>query len=230
MKKKRVGDWILLDTEDAPSFLQYAERTKKGSDGYRHYNKSIFSKVILPYCKKTEMRTAIDIGSSYGFFGEGLAQNFKTVRCFEVIPFVRECCEYNLRSFENVKVFDAGLGSSIGVMDINFYPYYTGHSSVEKAESFKQTSHKIPCPIVPLDLFKYEEVDFIKIDVEGFELEVLRGSVETIRNNSPLILVELLKSQSNAIYNVMMVQKFMSNLDYELVHTHEDDYLFAKKV
>lgn len=36
-----------------------------------------------------------------------------------------------------------------------------------------------------------QQIDFIKIDVEGFELNVLKGCVETIKKHAPLLLIEL---------------------------------------
>jgi hypothetical protein len=44
---------------------------------------------------------------------------------------------------------------------------------------------------VPLDLLAFSDVKLIKIDVEGHELEVLRGGIETIKaNNYPPIIFE----------------------------------------
>ena len=42
-----------------------------------------------------------------------------------------------------------------------------------------------------IELKDKDRIDFIKIDVEGFELKVLNGGRETIRKHKPLLLVEL---------------------------------------
>ena len=55
-----------------------------------------------------------------------------------------------------------------------------------------ETVEQITVKAAPLDaiLPKNFQVDFIKIDVEGGELQVLRGGFETISRNQPLIIFE----------------------------------------
>ncbi len=50
--------------------------------------------------------------------------------------------------------------------------------------------------------------DFIKIDVEGMEVEVLNGAVETIRKYSPIVSAEVAE-------NEVQIDKFMSDLGYK---------------
>lgn len=50
-----------------------------------------------------------------------------------------------------------------------------------------------------LDSFALPRVDFIKIDVEGMEIEVLEGATATIREHKPLLLVEIIKSDQPRI-------------------------------
>src|SRR5690606_11886840 len=74
---------------------------------------------------------------------------------------------------------------------------------------------EVPVRIAPLDSRGLDEVDFIKIDVEGHELAVLRGASKTIEENRPVILVEV-KPENEA-----EVQTFFSDRDYVEVNIGE---------
>ena len=71
---------------------------------------------------------------------------------------------------------------------------------------------------IKLDHFK-EEVDFIKIDVEGMENLVLEGSEKLIVNYRPFLFIELFKSKLD---NVI---KFFKNKDYSIHSTGRNAYI-----
>ena len=50
-----------------------------------------------------------------------------------------------------------------------------------------------------IDEYNFPRTDFIKIDVEGMELEALDGADKTIKNNRPVLLIEKIKSNSGEI-------------------------------
>jgi FkbM family methyltransferase len=68
---------------------------------------------------------------------------------------------------------------------------------------------KIVANIVSIDSLALD-TSFLKIDVEGFELNVLRGAKETIQRNRPIIVVEINDSESFKDIN-----KFLSSLSYK---------------
>jgi hypothetical protein len=83
-----------------------------------------------------------------------------------------------------------------------------------------------------LDSFQLPEVNLIKIDVDGMELEILKGAVETLEKYQPVIVIEEL-IMSNGLPNHDGV-KFLSDLGYEAVFKIESqkthrDYIFVKK-
>ena len=53
--------------------------------------------------------------------------------------------------------------------------------------------------MVHLDAFNFPRLDLLKIDVEGMELDVLAGAARSIAERRPIVLVELLKSDANAL-------------------------------
>jgi hypothetical protein len=68
-----------------------------------------------------------------------------------------------------------------------------------------------------LDYFEFEDISFIKIDVEGFELEVLEGSIKTINENRPIINLEYHKeADANLLF------KFIDNINYTIIYLDYD--------
>ena len=76
-------------------------------------------------------------------------------------------------------------------------------------------------PLITLDDFDFgEEVKFIKIDVEGMELCVLKGSSELIRKYHPYIMVESFSKQSRQVKN------YLNSFGYSCVQLDDSNYLF----
>lgn len=99
------------------------------------------------------------------------------------------CGTVALNSIENLAVYNMGLGSSNTIMSVPVVDY-------SKAQDFGMISlHPRndagnDIPVISLDSFGLNRLDFLKIDVEGMEIEVLRGSMELIRTHRPWCWIE----------------------------------------
>ena len=78
--------------------------------------------------------------------------------------------------------------------------------------------------MVTIDSLGFRRLDFIKLDVEGMEMEALEGAAETLRACRPQLLVEVIKAQAGS------VQAFLTALGYRLfpaginiLAVHQDD-------
>jgi hypothetical protein len=75
--------------------------------------------------------------------------------------------------------------------------------------------------IQSLDSFQLKNVDFIKVDVEGFEADVLEGAEETIKRCKPLILVEAFEDTRVKVENLMTnfgYKKFITFKEFDTLY------------
>jgi FkbM family methyltransferase len=81
---------------------------------------------------------------------------------------------------------------------------------------------------------KFSKVDFLKIDTEGFELEVLQGSKKTMKNNIKYILIErtftkIYKNYSfKKIENILSINNFVLIKKFKFILPYFEDRLYKK--
>jgi FkbM family methyltransferase len=132
----------------------------------------------------------LDVGANRGVYTYRLAQLCHRVIAFEPQP---DCIEViSAWSPPHVEVQQVALSDRNGVL-----PFYvpiehgrlvTTRASVNRPEGLYR---EIEVPIRRLDDYGFADVRFIKIDVEGHELAVLRGAERTLTTCLPNLLVEV---------------------------------------
>ena len=143
-------------------------------------------------------QTAIDVGANIGYFTAVLAQCVGPggqVWSFEPVPETYELltlCKA-LNDFTQVTPMRAALGAANGSAEITYDRRHSGIATMHP-EQVSGDRHRVE--LRSLDaLVSAGEVpgrpDLIKVDVEGHELDVLRGARETIAHASPTIVFEL---------------------------------------
>jgi len=155
----------------------------------------------LSFCRG--FRTAVDVGAHCGLWSMQLVKQFSSLYAFEPVEAHRECFCHNLPGLTAKWVIDdnedrmAGASGSVGACRVDMYAYALGeqHGSIriETAPTSSGDSRiggPGDIPMHTLDSFALSEVDFIKIDTEGYELPILRGAAETIKRDMPVIIVE----------------------------------------
>lgn len=93
-----------------------------------------------------------------------------------------ECLKYNMRDFKNTICLNHGLGSENKKVDIIKVEGNLGMNYMASGDSIE---------VFTIDWFKFDKLNFIKIDVEGYELEILKGATETIKKLKPKMLIEI---------------------------------------
>lgn len=125
-------------------------------------------------------KRAIDIGAHCGLWSRYLCQMFDDVIAFEPVKEHRECFVENVGG--NYILHDCALGDKDGRVKMVIDPENTGHTHIGN------DGVEVDCR--RLDSFDIHDVDFIKMDCEGFEYFVLQGGIETIQREKPVICLE----------------------------------------
>jgi FkbM family methyltransferase len=134
--------------------------------------------------------TALDIGAHIGAVSVYLARKFERVIAFEAVPATFEFLRLNAAEIPNITALNVAVGPTAGEVYLSHYPRHGQLSHVDCGIPVEKTSRIGPIPAQTIDSLSMASVSFIKIDVEGFELPVLEGAVETIQRCRPLMLVE----------------------------------------
>jgi FkbM family methyltransferase len=146
---------------------------------------------LLPYLVLGP-EASLDVGANLGDYTWHLRALSAEVWAFEPNPVLGDWLR---RCFgESVTVLNAALGEhdTTAVLSIPCDPQgeeMAGLGSIET--DFGQQSRKISVPVKRLDSFELPRVGFIKIDVEGHELAVLKGGANLLRREHPTVFVEV---------------------------------------
>ena len=136
----------------------------------------------------------IDIGAHVGTYAWTCGKKAKHTYAFECSPktFCYLAANIALHQLEEkISPFPFALGNEEKLMDYYIRSNDGGGNGVKVLSEADSNHAKIQISMKTLDSFNFENIGFIKIDVEGFEKEVLMGALDTLRrNNFPKILFE----------------------------------------
>ena len=198
--------WVFYLHHTEPTFL---EEAGNGQQAQRDNS--------LKYVKS--WRNALDIGANVGEWARPLAKVFNKVICFEPNPNFRQCFEKNITE-DNVVLHPYGLSSHShnaeqGTNDTHLN-FVVGDTEPRDGD--------IECR--SLDSFEFTDIDYIKIDVDGFEIPVLRGAEHTLRQNNPVINIEMKDRKRPKI--VKECRKLLHGYGYRLVSRVRSDEVWLK--
>lgn len=137
---------------------------------------------------------ALDIGASLGLWTLPLARvvrsNGGRLWCFEPNPENLAWLEANIdRNYLGsvAEVHEVALGSWQGTAQLGYREFGGGNAALVDADA----GNTVEVPVVRIDDLDFpQRVSFMKMDVEGFELEVLRGARALIHRDRPAIFGE----------------------------------------
>ena len=163
---------------------------------------------------------AIDVGAHIGLWSRELAQRFAYVHAFEPVAAHADCFERNVVA-GNVKLHRMALGRDSGFVEAEVAaPGNSGTTYVYETNA--------GVPMRTLDSFEFEDVDFLKIDVEGFELFVCEGAGLTLARCRPVVVLEQ-KTQGPDYFGVpqFAARDFLCGLGAKVLARVRDDWILG---
>lgn len=226
---KKINCWTLLKSEDDQPMLQFAEKNDFSSDKWQN---GFFDRIFNHLYKKKSFETAIDIGASYGWVTIPLARKFKNIHSFEVRDDVRSALAKNIENVlsnekvdSSIHIHNFGLGDSDQKVSVAMNPK-SGLSSIKDSSASKFPINQFE--IKSLDSINIKKVDLIKIDVEGFEYNVLKGCQKTIKKYRPFLIVEMNTGRSEIEFkNRQKCLEFLFNFGYKVIDVSNNDWFLS---
>jgi FkbM family methyltransferase len=213
---KHVHGWWFPDHEKhLPEWMAHPKNSMvlNGKRAYQGKKQG----AAMRHCKN--FRVAVDVGGHVGLWSWNLAHQFNEVIAFEPVAAHRECFEKNLAGLDNVTLRPLVLGVTSGRVSIQTEKGSSGNSQVCSGTDVE---------MVTLDSLAIPKVDFMKIDTEGYEENVLRGAEQTIRRCRPTIIVEQKRDMSTRFgLKPLGAVEFLQSLGYKVVEEISGDYILV---
>src|SRR5439155_23701316 len=145
--------------------------------------------------------TVLDIGAHHGFYtllASSRVGSSGSVIAFEPSPRERVRLERHVRlnKCANVRIEQTALGASPGKAELFLVEGMEDYCNSLRPPAVNAETRRVPVNVTTLDEFlsstRLTGVHFIKLDVEGAELEVLKGASNLLRQSSrPVFMIEV---------------------------------------
>lgn len=150
---------------------------------------SVLADFLAPLNARFALAVALDIGANVGNHSLFFSKLFRTVHAFEPNPRTFGLLKVNSGLADNIVAHNTGLGSQRGRASLNFNPLNIGEASLNP---ILKGPSDVEIQIERLDDLSAQlgQVAFIKLDVEGFETEVISGAKAVLESFRPVIAFE----------------------------------------
>lgn len=162
---------------------------------YGEYNPDETEKIISLAAGR-----CLDIGANIGVISQALIASGNTVVAFEPQPEVCKLLEFNCANAgSSYEVINTAIGREAGIASMPKVYYSAKGNFGGLGIGYSSIYGTYEVPVVTIDSYGYDDVGFMKIDVEGYELEVLKGATETIKRCRPIMYIEDDRTAKSAV-------------------------------
>ena len=178
--------------------------------------------IACQFVKKFE--TVVDVGANLGLHSVRFSKLFKEVHSFEPSATNFECLTLNTITLKNIKLYNVGLGGNTTTESLSI-PSDSKNCGLHSIKDFKNFEGSLITETINIFLLDEYNIspDLIKIDTQGFELEILKGSINTLKKYSPVLIIEIEKKEE-----FKLISNFLLGLNYTLADSVKKDKIWIR--
>lgn len=246
-EKTAKKDWdveksaSVLETEQDRNLYKFiakirSDRVKYLPEIQEYFNKNFPERYMvdsmpkqhyLEYINKDAIKTVVDGGGFDGFTSVIFSEEFKNCEkifmfepCYD--SFKTDLVDAVIKNDKKIEIINKGLWNENTTLEFREETQATLGSAIVEAKPGVTRPHKIiKIETTTLDSFAKDrnvKIDFIKLDVENAEMQVLRGAENILKNHRPQLAVSIYHTDEQ-FYSIPLYLKELL-IDYELRFAH----------
>lgn len=162
---------------------------------YEHEELEFLAETVFPQLPNRS--ACLDLGANIGNHSLHFAEHFDRVIAFEPHPRTFGLLKLNADLVANVVAINCGVSSAPGRVTVSENRGNMGASSIGRQADAggREVSFELRRVDDIPEVLACGAISFVKIDVEGHELEALKGAAETLRRHQPVVAIEALADE-----------------------------------
>ena len=167
--------------------------------------------------------TVVDIGAFVGMFSIKAAFSAKEVIAIEPFPEIFKMLENNCKNMPNIKLVRKALSSKSGTARLYLAKGAHSHNIIHESKNY------IEVETTTLDELIDKPVDFIKIDAEGSELEILKGAERTLSYPGTKLAIASYHTLANGDPELPYIVSHLEARNYKVYIEKGKGMIYAEK-
>ena len=230
---KQIKGWYL------PEWDNHYDPMLKEYNGKWEYQKDTRD-YSLSFVKNWNL--ALDIGGNIGFWSKDLCNKFTKVVAFEPHPDNIKCYRKNMEGHTNWQLEEIALSNKeqenvvlfsspdeCGNVSLNSHGVQTGNSlRTLEEKQLNKTYTDVKKLDSYLEQFKNTNIDFIKVDCQEHEKEIVEGGLDLIKQHDTVLCLELPKRNNSEIQYHDKIVDLLSTIGYKRRGNLRKETLFTR--
>tara|TARA_B100001250_G_scaffold10270_1_gene8938 strand:+ start:872 stop:1684 length:813 start_codon:yes stop_codon:yes gene_type:complete len=214
----------------------------------RYLKKQTEPEILILEDLVSQGQASIDIGVYRGMYSYHLLKYSEFVYAFEANSLLIDKIKKSFKNNNNIKIENLAISSSSGTTKLKIpirdenvehdheQKYQLGIASIHAGNDLDNLNyHSIDVKKITLDQYHFQhKIGFIKIDVEGHELDIIRGGKNLLERDKPNLLVEIEERHTGLAPQLVIreiknlgYQCYILNQEFELeVINEKEDFNF----